>query len=66
MSDDWVSVRTITDVVEELVQIRSDTYFVKRDITKTTVICGSLKRITAWLVHNRALCESRKSERETI
>jgi hypothetical protein len=54
------------DVVDALVQIRSDTYFVKRDITKTTVICGSLKWMTAWLVHHRALCGSRKSERETI
>jgi len=45
--------RTSMDVVGELVQTRSDTYLVKRDITKTIVICGSLKKMTALLVHNR-------------
>ena len=41
------------DVIDEHVQTRSDTYLVKRDITKTIVICGSLKKMTALLVHNR-------------
>ena len=41
------------DVIEEHVQTRSDTYLLKRDITKTIVICGSLKKMTALLVHNR-------------
>jgi len=58
--------RTSIDVVDELVQKISDTYFVKRDITKIIVICGSLKKMTALLVHDGALRESRKSERETI
>jgi hypothetical protein len=45
--------RTSMGVVDELVQKRSDTYLVKRDITKTIVICGSLKRRTALLFLNR-------------
>jgi hypothetical protein len=50
------------DVVDELVQTRLDTYLVKRDITKTIVICGSLKRMTALLVHNRHFASEGKAK----